>query len=225
MRAAVPTSPRGNSKFLARHYLKEKEINPDEANNAMGGRSQPAQNRSTDADTWHRGGTRLQSLAPNATSRRRIDNQLRGRSDAGDPGSSRFSCRLKTILCDIRRRSASQGLMLRLGMEEGVAYRIADCVGSESKGTESVEGHNFSSATPPRIRRCNEQQRETIYGLRRDLLIGFEGETPGCKAPIQPDYVLGHHRRRATFHGLIDQYMPREQRPMMGILGLKESCD
>src|SRR5207247_4140251 len=52
---------------------------------------------------------------------RRIDNQLRGRAGRqGDPGSSRFFLSLEDDLLRIFGADRIQGLMQRLGMEEGV---------------------------------------------------------------------------------------------------------
>ncbi|HSQ19275.1 MAG TPA: SEC-C metal-binding domain-containing protein, partial [Blastocatellia bacterium] len=86
----------------------------------------------------------------------------------------------------------------------------------------SVEGHNFS------IRKhlleyddVMNKQRETVYGLRRDLLIGFEGDTAEEQSANQRDYILGI--AEDNFEGLIDQYMPKEQRPdEWDLTGLKE---
>src|SRR5581483_5570306 len=52
---------------------------------------------------------------------RRIDNQLRGRAGRqGDPGSSRFYLSLQDDLMRIFGSDRIQGIMSRLGMEEGV---------------------------------------------------------------------------------------------------------
>src|SRR6185503_11185357 len=52
---------------------------------------------------------------------RRIDNQLRGRGGRqGDPGSSRFYLSLEDDLMRIFGADRMQGLMQKLGMEEGV---------------------------------------------------------------------------------------------------------
>ena len=87
---------------------------------------------------------------------------------------------------------------------------------------KSVEGHNFS------IRKhlleyddVMNKQREAVYGLRRDLLIGFEGDTPEEQNGNQRDYILGI--AQSIFDGLIDQYMPKEQRSdEWDLVGLKE---
>jgi len=115
-----------------------------------------------------------------------------------------------------------KGLMLRLGMEEGVPIESRLVSKRIEAAQKSVEGHNFS------IRKhlleyddVMNKQRETVYGLRRDLLIGFEGDTPEEQSTNQRDYILGI--AEDNFHGLIDQYMPKEQRAdEWDIVGLKE---
>ena len=55
---------------------------------------------------------------------RRIDNQLRGRAGRqGDPGASRFFLSLEDDLMRIFGADRMQGIMNRLGMEEGVPHR------------------------------------------------------------------------------------------------------
>ena len=115
-----------------------------------------------------------------------------------------------------------KGLMLRLGMEEGVPIESRLVSKRIESAQKSVEGHNFS------IRKhlleyddVMNKQRETVYGLRRDLLIGFEGDSPEEQSTNQRDYVLGI--AEDNFEGLIDQYMPKEQRAdEWDINGLKE---
>jgi preprotein translocase subunit SecA len=115
-----------------------------------------------------------------------------------------------------------KGLMLRLGMEEGVPIESRLVSKRIEAAQKSVEGHNFS------IRKhlleyddVMNKQRETVYGLRRDLLIGFEGDTPEEQSANQREYILGI--AEDNFLGLIDQYMPQEQRPdEWDLAGLKE---
>ena len=63
----------------------------------------------------------LHILATERHEARRIDNQLRGRAGRqGDPGSSRFYLSLEDDLMRIFGSDRISGLMLKLGMEEGV---------------------------------------------------------------------------------------------------------
>jgi preprotein translocase subunit SecA len=114
---------------------------------------------------------------------RRIDNQLRGRSGRqGDPGSSRFYLSLEDDLMRIFGSDRIQGIMGRLGMEEGEAIEHRMVSKAIERAQKQVEGRNFE------IRKhlleyddVMNKQREAIYKLRRDTLEGREGR----------DYVMG----------------------------------
>jgi preprotein translocase subunit SecA len=214
----------GNPEFLAKQYLKEKEINPDEATERQWNDALARAKRVTDAEHQEVvGAGGLHILGTERHESRRIDNQLRGRSGRqGDPGSSRFYLSLEDDLMRIFGGERIKGLMLRLGMEEGVPIE-SRLVSKRIEGAQkSVEGHNFS------IRKhlleyddVMNKQRETVYGLRRDLLIGFEGDTPEEQSTNQRDYILSI--TEDNFEGLIGQYMPKERRPdEWDIGGLKE---
>ncbi len=103
---------------------------------------------------------------------RRIDNQLRGRAGRqGDPGSSRFYLSLEDDLMRIFGAERIQGLMTRLGMEEGVPIEHRLITRAVANAQSKVEGHNFD------IRKhlleyddVMNQQREIIYGRRREIL-------------------------------------------------------
>ena len=105
---------------------------------------------------------------------RRIDNQLRGRAGRqGDPGASRFYLSLEDDL--MRRFGAEriQGLMARLGMEEGVPIEAGMVNKSIENAQSRVEGRNFD------VRKhlleyddVMDVQRDTIYKIRRELLEG-----------------------------------------------------
>ncbi len=108
---------------------------------------------------------------------RRIDNQLRGRSGRqGDPGSSRFFLSLQDDLMRIFASDRVQALMKRLGMEEGVPIEAPMVNRAIERAQTQVEGRNFE------IRKnlleyddVMNKQREAIYELRRDILLGREG--------------------------------------------------
>ncbi len=105
---------------------------------------------------------------------RRIDNQLRGRAGRqGDPGESRFFLSLEDDL--MRRFGADriQGLMLRLGMEDGVPIEHGMVSKSIENAQKRVEGRNFD------VRKhlleyddVMNVQRAAIYGLREEILAG-----------------------------------------------------
>jgi preprotein translocase subunit SecA len=105
---------------------------------------------------------------------RRIDNQLRGRAGRqGDPGSSRFYLSLEDDLMRIFGSERISGLMQRLGMEEGVPIEHGMVTRAIERAQRQVEAQNFS------VRKhlleyddVMNKQRESVYGLRRELLEG-----------------------------------------------------
>jgi preprotein translocase SecA subunit len=105
---------------------------------------------------------------------RRIDNQLRGRAGRqGDPGSSRFYLSLEDDLMRIFGADRIQGIMSRLGMEEGVPIEHGLVTRAIENAQKKVEAHNFD------IRKhlleyddVMNKQREVIYNQRRDVLKG-----------------------------------------------------
>jgi preprotein translocase subunit SecA len=107
---------------------------------------------------------------------RRVDNQLRGRSGRqGDPGSSRFFLSLEDDLMRIFGSDRIKGLMGRLGMEEGEAIEHGMVSRAIERAQKQVEGRNFE------VRKhlleyddVMNKQREAIYTLRRDILLGKE---------------------------------------------------
>jgi preprotein translocase subunit SecA len=105
---------------------------------------------------------------------RRIDNQLRGRSGRqGDPGSSRFYLALDDDLLRIFGGERITGIMEKLGMQEGEPIEHSLISRAIENAQSKVEGHNFD------IRKhlleyddVMNQQREVIYGQRREILLG-----------------------------------------------------
>jgi len=105
---------------------------------------------------------------------RRIDNQLRGRSGRqGDPGSSRFYLSLEDDLMRIFGSERLSSVMDRLGIEDDQPIEHKLISKSIENAQKKVEGHNFS------IRKnvleyddVMNQQRKTIYAMRRDILTG-----------------------------------------------------
>ncbi len=127
---------------------------------------------------------------------RRIDNQLRGRSGRqGDPGSSRFYLSLQDDLMRIFASDRVQALMKRLGMEEGVPIEAGMVNRAIERAQTQVEGRNFE------IRKnlleyddVMNKQREAIYELRRDILLGREGRDYVMKiARDVVDYLIERH--------------------------------
>jgi preprotein translocase subunit SecA len=105
---------------------------------------------------------------------RRIDNQLRGRSGRqGDPGSSRFYLSLQDDLLRIFGLDRMTGLMERLGLEEDVPIESPMVTRSIEGAQKKVEGRNFDQRKNVlEYDDVMNQQRKTIYALRRQILEG-----------------------------------------------------
>jgi len=105
---------------------------------------------------------------------RRIDNQLRGRAGRqGDPGSSRFYLSLEDDLLRIFGAERIQGLMTRLGMEEGEPIEHRMISRAIANAQAKVEGHNFDMRKHLlEYDDVMNKQREVIYHRRRETLGG-----------------------------------------------------
>ncbi|HEY1089256.1 MAG TPA: SEC-C metal-binding domain-containing protein, partial [Archangium sp.] len=108
---------------------------------------------------------------------RRIDNQLRGRAGRqGDPGGSRFYLSLEDDLMRIFGGDRITTLMETMGMKEDEVIEHSLLSRAIENAQKRVEGHNFD------IRKnlleyddVMNQQRKTIYGLRRQVLAAGAG--------------------------------------------------
>ncbi len=123
---------------------------------------------------------------------RRIDNQLRGRAGRqGDPGSSRFFLSLEDDLMRIFAGERVQVLMDRLGMEEDVPIEHPWVTRAVQNAQKKVEERNFD------IRKnlleyddVMNQQRKSIYNLRRQILEGRYQSVPSedeAKRGVKPE--------------------------------------
>jgi preprotein translocase subunit SecA len=105
---------------------------------------------------------------------RRIDNQLRGRSGRqGDPGESRFYLSLDDDLMRKFNGERIQKIMTTLNVPDDEPIMAGMVTRSIEGAQRRVEGHNFD------IRKhlleyddVMNKQRQVIYGLRRDVLMG-----------------------------------------------------
>ncbi|HEX6728686.1 MAG TPA: preprotein translocase subunit SecA [Pyrinomonadaceae bacterium] len=174
----------GNPDFMAREFLKKDEIDPDEATEDQW-QSAYARARQI-VEEEHQEVVSLGGLHIVGTERhesRRIDNQLRGRAGRqGDPGSSRFFLSLEDDLMRIFAGDKVKALMQRLGMEKGVAIESKMVSKRIAAAQKSVEGRNFEARKHLlEYDDVMNKQRETIYGLRRQLM----------EEPDQREYLLG----------------------------------
>lgn len=105
---------------------------------------------------------------------RRIDNQLRGRAGRqGDPGSSLFYLSLQDDLMRIFGSDRMIGMMERLGMENDVPIEHPWVTKAIANAQKRVEGFHFDSRKQLiEYDDVMNQQRNTIYGLRRRVLQG-----------------------------------------------------
>jgi preprotein translocase subunit SecA len=174
----------GNPESLAREYLKRMEINPDEATPEQFEEQLEKAKRVVAEE--HKEVVAVGGLHILGTERhesRRIDNQLRGRAGRqGDPGSSRFVLSLEDDLMRIFAGDKVRSMMEWLGMEKGVAIESKTVSKQIERAQKAVEARNFE--TRKHVLKYDDvmnKQRETIYGLRRQLM--FE--------PEHRDYLLG----------------------------------
>ncbi len=131
---------------------------------------------------------------------RRIDNQLRGRSDRqGDPGSSRFYLSMEDPLLRIFAGEKMQALMNKLRLPEGEAIEAGIVSRSIESAQRKVESRNFD------IRKqlleyddvANDQRRE-IYVLRNEIL-----ENKDVSGPVK-------ELRDGFFTSLFRSYVPED---------------
>jgi preprotein translocase subunit SecA len=174
----------GNPDFMAREFLKKDEVDPDEATEEQWQVAYARAKRIVEDE--HNEVVGLGGLHIIGTERhesRRIDNQLRGRAGRqGDPGSSRFFLSLEDDLMRIFAGDKVKALMQRLGMEKGVAIESKMVSKRIAAAQKSVEGRNFEARKHLlEYDDVMNKQRETIYGLRRQLM----------EEPDQREYLLG----------------------------------
>ncbi|UCD84191.1 MAG: preprotein translocase subunit SecA [Deltaproteobacteria bacterium] len=160
----------GNPEMLSKVKIKQ-DTPPEEAEKIMKTlRDQCTRERE---EVLKSGG--LHILGTERHEARRIDDQLRGRSGRqGDPGSSRFLLSLEDDLMRIFGSDRISSLMDRMGIEENDAIIEHKLVTRAiDNAQKKVVERNFN------IRKrllefddVNNEQRKTIYRLRRDFLSG-----------------------------------------------------
>jgi preprotein translocase subunit SecA len=196
----------GNPDFMAREFLKVEEIDPDEATEEQWDDAFTRAKRIVEAEHEEvvtRGG--LYIIGTERHESRRIDNQLRGRSGRqGDPGASRFFLSLEDDLMRIFAGDKVKALMQRLGMEEGVAIESKMVSKRIAAAQKSVEGRNFESRKHLlEYDDVMNKQRETIYGLRRQLM----------EVPDQRDYLMGDPPKAGVAYDLLSDLTIRYLNP------------
>src|SRR5215211_5940784 len=122
---------------------------------------------------------------------RRIDNQLRGRSGRqGDPGESRFYLSFEDELLRLFGGQRMQGVIERIGLEEDVPIEAGMISNSVRRAQEQVESRNFQIRK--RILEYDDvlnKQREVIYAIRRDILMGEDVDTKSYVEDVLTEVV------------------------------------
>jgi preprotein translocase subunit SecA len=125
---------------------------------------------------------------------RRIDNQLRGRSGRqGDPGESRFYLSFEDDLLRLFGGDRMQGVIDRIGLEEDVPIEAGMISNSVRRAQEQVESRNFQIRK--RILEYDDvlnKQRQVIYAIRRDILMGEDVDTLAYVEDVLTDVVSQH---------------------------------
>jgi preprotein translocase subunit SecA len=127
---------------------------------------------------------------------RRIDNQLRGRSGRqGDPGASKFFLSLEDDLMRIFGSERMDGVLRRLGLQEGEAIIHPWINKALEKAQQKVEARNFDMRK--NILKFDDvmnDQRKVIFEQRIELMHKDEvGETVADMRREVVDELVGEH--------------------------------
>ncbi|GAB5374516.1 MAG: preprotein translocase subunit SecA [Acuticoccus sp.] len=111
-------------------------------------------------------------LATERHESRRIDNQLRGRSGRqGDPGRSRFYLSLQDDLMRIFGSERMDGMLQRLGLEDGEAIVHPWINRALEKAQQKVEARNFDQRKNVlKYDDVMNDQRKVVFEQRRELM-------------------------------------------------------
>jgi preprotein translocase subunit SecA len=103
---------------------------------------------------------------------RRIDNQLRGRSGRqGDPGASKFFLSLQDDLMRIFGSERMDGILTRLGLEEGEAITHPWVNKALEKAQQKVEARNFEQRKHIlKYDNVLNDQRKVVFEQRKEIM-------------------------------------------------------
>ena len=146
---------------------------------------------------------------------RRIDNQLRGRSGRqGDPGLSKFYLSLEDDLMRIFGSDRMDGMLRRLGLEEGEAIIHPWINKAVAKAQEKVEARNFDI-------RKNLLKYDDVMNDQRKVI--FEQRIELMRAEDVSDDVT--EMRHQTIAEMIGEHIPEKSYAEQWDLdGLAEQC-
>ena len=115
---------------------------------------------------------------------RRIDNQLRGRSGRqGDPGRSKFYLSLEDDLMRIFGSDRMDGVLQKLGLQEGEAITHPWINKALEKAQQKVEARNFDSRKYVlKYDDVMNDQRKVIFEHRIDIMGARRRQRDGRRA-------------------------------------------
>ena len=134
---------------------------------------------------------------------RRIDNQLRGRSGRqGDPGASKFFLSLEDDLMRIFGSERMDGMLQRLGLQEGEAITHPWINKALEKAQQKVEARNFDiRKNLLRFDDVMNDQRKVIYEQRKELMTAENVQE------MVDDF------RAEVIHGIVRKSIPEHAYP------------
>ena len=150
---------------------------------------------------------------------RRIDNQLRGRSGRqGDSGTSKFYLSLQDDLMRIFGSDRIDGMLQKLGLEEGEAIIHPWVNKALEKAQTKVEAHNFEiRKNLLKFDDVMNDQRTVIYDQRKDLMstedvsdeiVGMRHETISNAVTVAiPEKAYAEQWDTDSLHGEIHRIL------------------
>ncbi len=146
---------------------------------------------------------------------RRIDNQLRGRSGRqGDPGASKFFLSLEDDLMRIFGTDRMDGVLQKLGLQEGEAIVHKWINRALEKAQQKVEARNFDiRKNLLKFDDVMNDQRKVIYEQRKELMIAED--------VVEEIVDMRHEVVEATVSRCIPERAYPEQ---WDVNGLHEEC-
>ena len=132
---------------------------------------------------------------------RRIDNQLRGRSGRqGDPGRSKFFLSLEDDLLRIFGSERMDGMLQKLGLQQGEAIIHPWINRAVAKAQEKVEARNFDiRKNLLKFDDVMNDQRKVVFEQRIDMMRtgDLSGEIAGMRQQTIDDLVALHIPEKA----------------------------
>ena len=146
---------------------------------------------------------------------RRIDNQLRGRAGRqGDPGASKFFVSLEDDLMRIFGSERMDGMLRKLGLEDGEAIIHPWINKALAKAQEKVEERNFEIRKQLlRFDDVMNDQRKVIFEQRKELMRSID---------VSATII---EMRHDLIEDLVNQHIPESAMPEQWTLdGLQDDC-